>query len=177
MSSLQEQLLQAGLVDKKKAKKVKKDKAKQAKVDRRSSSPIENETQNRAKQAMSEKVEKDRKLNAERNAEAQRKAIIAQIKQLIVTNAIRRDGDIAFNFKDGNLIKKFYISEKLQNALARGQIAVVKLNESYELVPAIIAEKISQRDASYVLSHADKTDIENDDDPYADYQIPDDLMW
>ena len=57
-------------------------------------------------------------------------------------------------------------------------IAISKLGEEYELVPANIAEKIAQRDASVILVHnqpgADQVD---EDDPYADYPIPDDLMW
>jgi uncharacterized protein YaiL (DUF2058 family) len=50
---------------------------------------------------------------------------------------------------------------------------------SYELVPAIVAEKIKQRDDSYVLVMNDKIQEETstNDDPYADFQIPDDLMW
>jgi uncharacterized protein YaiL (DUF2058 family) len=44
-------------------------------------------------------------------------------------------------------------------------------------VPAVVADKIKQRDESVVLSQqAVNTDID-EDDPYADYQIPDDLMW
>ncbi|WP_045860667.1 DUF2058 domain-containing protein [Teredinibacter purpureus] len=177
MSSLQDQLLNAGLVNEKTAKKAKKDKAKKKRVDRKSSQPIIDETKEQAKKVLAEKTERDRQLNAERNAKAQQKAILAQIRQLITTNAIRRDGDIAFNFSDGKLIKKIYINGKLQDQLSRGQIAVVRLDEGYELVPAVIAEKISQRDDGAIISLAERNNTIEDDDPYADYQIPDDLMW
>lgn len=177
MSNLQDQLLKAGLVNEKKAKQVKKEKAKKNRVDRRSSQPVVDETKERAKQALAEKAERDRQLNAERDAESHKKAIIAQIKQLIVMNRIKRNGDIAYNFKDGATVKKIYINEKLQDQLARGQVAIAKLEDGYELVPAIVAEKIQQRDTSFILSLAEKSTDIDEEDPYADYQIPDDLMW
>jgi len=54
----------------------------------------------------------------------------------------------------------------------------VKLGDKYELVPTPVAEKIQQRDVSYVITQVLSAPIETDEeDPYADYQIPDDLMW
>lgn len=178
MSSLQDQLLKAGLVDAKEAKKVKKQKAKQAKVQRKSSQPAVDETRERAKQAQAEKAERDRQLNQQRNADAERKALKAQVRQLIEMNQIRRDGDLPYNFKDGTTIKKIHVTAALQDSLARGQIAIVKLGETYQLVPAGVADKISQRDPESVIAKAEKSQqTMEEDDPYADYQIPDDLMW
>jgi uncharacterized protein YaiL (DUF2058 family) len=52
------------------------------------------------------------------------------------------------------------------------------LGGEYELLPAAAAEKIMQRDASViVLLNRDERATVDEDDPYADYQIPDDLMW
>ncbi|MDX2350229.1 MAG: DUF2058 family protein, partial [Porticoccus sp.] len=64
------------------------------------------------------------------------------------------------------------------NQLSKGLIAVVRLNDQYELVPAVVADKISQRDESIVLvqNQANKDDS-GEDDYYADFKIPDDLMW
>jgi uncharacterized protein YaiL (DUF2058 family) len=46
-----------------------------------------------------------------------------------------------------------------------------------ELVPRVIADKIAERDPGLVVRvNKTKTEID-DDDPYAAYQIPDDLMW
>ena len=74
-------------------------------------------------------------------------------------------------------IKKIYVSASVQTDLVRGRLAIVKLGEEYELVPAPVADKISQRDEGYVLSQQAATQEVDEDDPYADYQIPDDLMW
>ena len=179
MSSLQDQLLKAGLVDAKKAKQAKKDKRKADKVQKKSKQAVVDETKVQAQQAREEKAQRDRELNAERQAEAERKAVAAQIKQLIQMNQQSKgDGDIAYNFTDGKQIKKIYVSDAVQKQLTRGRLAIVKLEEDYQLVPFPVAEKIAQRDESMVIAVSEKSDdIMEEDDPYADYQIPDDLMW
>lgn len=180
MSSLQDQLLKAGLVDEKKAKKVKNDKRKATKQQHKSKAVVVDETKAAAAQARAEKAERDRRLNEDRKAEAERKAIAAQIKQLIEMNRQPKgaggSGEVAYNFTDGKQIKKIYVSEEVQGLLTRGRLAIVKLGKGYELVPAPVAEKISQRDESYVIAQAVAQEVD-EDDPYADYQIPDDLMW
>lgn len=178
MSSLQDQLLKAGLVDNKKAKQTKKEKAKQARVQHRSRQPGIDEAKAAAQRARQEKAERDRQLNAERHAAAQEKAIQAQIRQLISLNLQARNGDTAYNFTDGTKVKSLYASAQQVEQLSRGLLAIVRLDDNYELVPAAIAEKIAARDESVVVSQAAKaTDGPEEDDPYADYVIPDDLMW
>ena len=58
----------------------------------------------------------------------------------------------------------------------------MRFAEAYELVPAPVAAKIAMRDAALVvvLNQAQaKTNDQtaDEEDPYANYQIPDDLMW
>lgn len=178
MASLQEQLLQAGLIDKKKAKQAKQEKRKQAKQQPKGSTP-QDKTKEQALQALAEKAARDKALNRKQQMLAEKKAIQAQIIQLINSNRIdRKDGDVAYQFSDGKKIKKLYVTNLLQEQLSRGLIAICKFAEGYELVPAKIAEKIKQRDeaAIVLLNTIDKNAVE-EDDPYADYQIPDDLMW
>ncbi len=178
MASLQDQLLQAGLVDKRKAKKLNKEQRKEAKV--RHKGPLQpDENKEQAKRALQEKADRDRQLNKQQQAEAQRKAIKAQIIQLIQMNRIARErGDIAYQFKDGNTIKKLYVTQQLQKDLINGRLAIAKLANGYELLPAPAAEKILQRDASViVLLNRDERPMVDEDDPYAAFQIPDDLMW
>jgi uncharacterized protein YaiL (DUF2058 family) len=46
------------------------------------------------------------------------------------------------------------------------------------VVPKAVADKIHQRDARYVIvSNTVSAETAAEDDPYADYKIPDDLMW
>ena len=61
--------------------------------------------------------------------------------------------------------------------LIAGRLVIVCQGESVELVPRVIADKIAERDPSLVV-RVNKSSSEIDaDDPYADYKIPDDLMW
>lgn len=178
MASLQDQLLQAGLVDKKKASKLNKEQRKEAKV-RHKGPPQPDEGKEQAKRALLEKAERDRQLNKQQQAEADRKAIQAQIIQLIQLNRIARErGEVAYQFKDGTTIKKIYVTAQLQKDLINGRLAIAKLANDYELLPAAAAEKIMQRDARIiVVLNRDEQAPVDADDPYADYQIPDDLMW
>lgn len=173
--SLQEQLMKSGLIDKKKAKKIKT----AQRISKRDQSEKIDEDKLRTKEALRAKTERDKELNRKKNEKASEKAVLAQIKQLIHSNQIdNTDGEISYQFSDGKSIKKIYINELLQTQLINGLIAITKLEESYLLVPRVIAEKISQRDAAFVIV-LNKNEIEeiDENDPYADYKIPDDLMW
>ncbi len=177
MSSLKDQLLNAGLVNKKQLQQAKKQKHQQK---QQGQTIADQETRQRVELAKAEKIARDRALNQQRKQAAEQKAIVAQIRQLIETNQVRCDnGEVAYNFTDGTKIKRLHLTEPLVNELSRGLLAIVKQDDSYTLVPKKVAERIAQRDASIVLvCHSPDAKADQDeDDPYADYQIPDDLMW
>lgn len=178
MASLQDQLLQAGIVDQKKAKAIKKEKHKKARQQPKGTAQID-ETKEQARRALAEKSNRDRQINKQQQAEAEKKAINAQIIQLIKMNRVNRQGgEIAYQFSDGKKIKKLYVTTPLQQQLIKGQLAIASLGADYELVPTAVAQKIRQRNESViVLLNSDQTTELVEDDPYADYQIPDDLMW
>jgi hypothetical protein len=179
--SLQEQLLKAGLTDEKTVKQANKAKRKQKKQQRHSKEKPVDEVKEQAAQALAEKTQRSRELAQQQNAQAEKKAIAAQIRQLIELNKQSRQGaEIPYNFTDGKHIKKLFVNAQMQAHLANGKLAIVKLGESYELVPGPVAEKVSQRDADLVILHNNAgatAEVEAEDDPYADYKIPDDLMW
>lgn len=173
-SSLQNQLLKAGLTDSKRAKKVHQQKLEEGKK-------AAEEVKEQVRLAQQAKAERDKELNRQKKEELERKAIGAQIRQLIDMNKIdRQKADVAYQFTDHNKIKKLYVTELLLSQLVKGQIAVVRFADAYELVPARVAEKIAQRDADSIVvlnvPGAHETAVA-EDDPYADYKIPDDLMW
>jgi len=178
--SLQEQLMGTGLVDKKKAKSIQKEKRDKRKQAPKGKLQVD-EVKLRTEQQQHEKVEHDRLLNKRRVEEQERKAIKAQIKQLILKNAISREGgNVGFQFADNKKIKKIFITEEQQKHLMRGQLAITILEEEYYLVPKGVAEKVSERDGD-AISYLDETrsnaHIKVEEDPYKDYEIPDDLMW
>ena len=184
MVSLKDQLLKAGLVDAKKAKQVDKDKRKEAKVARRSNEEQVDEIKQSAEQARQAKAERDRELNRQRDMELQQKAIAAQIKQLIENHRQAKgvkpgdDKAVDYNFSHGKHIKKIRVSPLVQEQIVRGVLVVVALGDGYELVPRIVADKIAQRDpAAIVVANTKPSQQQDEDDPYKDYVIPDDLMW
>ncbi len=177
VKSLQEQLLGAGLVDKKKLKETQKQQRKEKKKQPKGQQQVD-EQKRLAQEALAKKAERARELNLKKNAEAEQKAIQAQIKQLIETNRISRSGEINYQFTDGGKIKRLLVDDTQQNQLVKGIIRIVKSAESYALVPKLVAEKIAQRDEAAIMVLNTKVDSAVDeDDPYADYQVPDDLMW
>ena len=176
--SLQDQLLKAGLVDNKQANKIKKNKLKQTKQKQKNKIEARDEAKLAAQRAQTEKAERDRQLNRQRKAEAERKAIAAQVRQLIEMNRQSRDGgDIDYSFTDGTLIKRIAVTGTQLKQLSNGSLCIVKLDEQYELIPTLVAEKIQQRDGHTQILSNPATETPDEDDPYADFQVPDDLMW
>lgn len=178
--SLQDQLLKAGLVDEKKAKKVKQAKQKQEKLKRKNKAVTVDEAKLAAEKAHAEKVERDRMLNLQRKQEAEQRAITAQIRQLIEMNRQEKNtGDIPYNFTDGSKVTHIYVDERQRKLLSNGHLAIVRLDGQYELVPTTVSEKIALRDGSYLVycNRGKEETVVDEEDPYAQFQVPDDLMW
>ncbi len=176
--SLQDQLRKAGLVNEKQLKKAQRVKHAQE-MERKAHGAADDDPVLAAQRARAEKGARDRALNEERDRQISAKALAAQIRQLIELNRQPRDdADIAFNFKDRRAIRKMLVTRRQQDGLAGGRLAIVKLDDRYELVPAAVATKIRQRDATTVILCNDSPNTESDaDDPYAKFKIPDDLDW
>jgi uncharacterized protein len=181
MVSLQEQLLKAGLVDKKKVKLVNQDLSKQKKIERRTGAETVNESREAALETQRKNAERARELNAQRDAAAAQKAVKAQIAQLVQVNKQPRGkngkGDIAYNFTHGTKIERIYVSEQVQKHLVAGRLVIVFLAGNYELVPKVIGEKIAERDPTSVIQVKQAVSEPDADDPYAEFQIPDDFTW
>lgn len=178
MSSLQDQLLKAGLTTKDKANKAKGAKRKQQKIARKQKQPQVDESKLAAEKAMAEQAERARELNQQKNAKAEEKALFAQVKQLVESNQQTYGKPaISFNFSDSGAIKKIEVSNEIHRHLSNGLLAIAKINNQFFLVPKLIAEKIMQRREDIIITLNDRVEEVDEDDPYADYQIPDDLMW
>jgi len=178
MVSLQDQLLKAGLVDKKKVKLANQDKSKQKKVELRTGTQSVDEVRLAALETQRKNAERARELNAQRDADAGQKAIVAQIAQMVQQNRQGKgNGDIAYNFTHDKKIERIHVSAAVQAHLVAGRLVIVVQNGAVELVPRIIADKIAERDPSLVVRVNKASTAVDEDDPYAAYQIPDDLMW
>lgn len=177
-NSFGDQFLKAGLVNKSQIDQAKKAKSKQQKLKQKQKVEVVDEAAIAARQDAEARAARDRELNRQRKEEAERRAVQAQIRQLIELNRLpREEGDIGYNFQDGAAIRKIHVTPPVHDKLSRGLLAIVRLDERYEIIPAVVAEKIMLRDAGCIVSHAAACPEAGEDDAYADYKVPDDLMW
>jgi hypothetical protein len=177
-NSLQEQLLKAGLVSEHRLKETRTDKRKTVKQPGGRAAAADDPARRAAAEAQAEKARKDRELNLRQQEEAQQRARENDIRQLIHAHrVVREGGDLAYNFTDGTTLKRLYVNRDQHARLVDGRLALVRQDTFYELVPTQIALRLRERDASLVLVHNQSTAKPAADDPYAEFQVPDDLMW
>lgn len=179
-NTLQDQLLRAGIIDKQKAQEANGKRRKKQKLKNKGVVPDNDGGSEAARAAQAEKIARDRELNRLKQEEIEKKAIAAQIRQLIELNRLsREDGETRFNFVDGKTVQNIYVSEEVFLQLGRGWLSVVKFEDGYEVVPTVVADKIDERDNTAVITHqqSDQAKEGGEDDPYADFKVPDDLMW
>jgi len=177
--SLQDQLLKAGLASKQQAKQAKQQKRKKAKQQKSGQAVDENQQQREQLEAARQaKAARDRELNLKRQQDQAEKATLSEVRQLIEAHRVGlpKDSDLRYNFAHGSTIHHLYVDSKQLEQLARGQLRIACYEGVYSLVPGDIAERIEQRLQDIILPRP-VDDTPADDDPYADYAIPDDLMW
>ncbi len=169
--SLQEQMLKAGLVNEKKLKKAKKG-SKKSRVQAR-------EVKAAVEESKRQQQERDKELSEQQNQARLSKELKSQIKQLVEMNKIDLgDGEIKYNFTDGTLVKSLYVVETVRKQLVSGVLAIARFNDGYAVIPSAVANKIAQRDEETIIDQKEpESDIPAEDDPYADFVVPDDLMW
>lgn len=180
-NSLQDELLKAGLVSQEQVQKANKAKRSQK---RQQPKPKKGKAKKPALtpeqiQAREEKSARDRELNQRRDEARRQREIAAQIKQLVDANRhppSDPENDVPFYFENKGKVKTIHVGPHTRDLIAKGRLVIVNANGKFELVPPDIAEKIRQRNPSLVID-LPKEEKPDGDDPYADYQVPDDLMW
>ena len=180
----QEQFLKAGLVSKDQVKKANQAKAKKQHQQKkqRSRKQLQAEDQKaamQARKAVQQKAERDRELNRKKQDQAQLKAISKEIDQLIRDHQVKRDDscDIAYNFEHRDKVRRIYVNAEIKQGIVAGKLGIARIEGRYELVPLDVARKIQQRNDKRVVLFEAEQQTRHDNDPYADYQVPDDLMW
>ena len=178
---LQEQLIKAGLAKKSKVAEV----AREQEKARRAKGPsAPGEIQLEAERVRADKVERDRSLAAERKAKARITELRAQARQIIQDKQVPRSGESEYRFTADGAIRSLLVSEDLRKKLSGGALVIARLGEGYALLPRAATEKVRERDASLiVLDHGQPLGCEpspassDDDAYYAQFQVPDDLVW
>jgi uncharacterized protein YaiL (DUF2058 family) len=175
----QDQLLKAGLVTKKQVQKAQQDKSRNKKQQHAKKEIVVDENKIKIQKAAAEKAARDRELNRKKQEQAKQKAISIEINQLITNNCLARDEscDIIYNFEHDKKIKRIYVNAEMKQQIIRGKLGIARIEGRYELVPQTVAEKIQQRNEKRVVIFNETVQTKSDNDPYADYKIPDDLIW
>ena len=178
---LQEQLLKAGLVKKSKLAEVAREQHK-AKHARAASGPSEIALV--AERARAGKAERDRALSLERKAQARTMELRAQARQIIEDKKVAGAGDSEYRFTADGAIRATLVSDDQRRQLSSGLLVIVRHGERHELLPRAAGDKVRERDPGMVvLDHglgadAGPAPASSDDDAYyAQFQVPDDLVW
>jgi uncharacterized protein YaiL (DUF2058 family) len=180
--SFQEQLLQLGLVDKTKASKAKKaqhqNKKQNAKVGKKH--VVVDENALLIQQVEEKKKARARKLNLQRDAKLQKRAEDAQVKQLVEQHRLEKDDrGIAYRFTVSNKIQRIFVAKELADQLSDGRLGIVSLADQHDVLPRAILEKIQaiNNRVFVTINAASSKEGLDPEDPYAGFEVPDDLMW
>ncbi|MHB8913232.1 MAG: DUF2058 domain-containing protein [Lysobacter sp.] len=175
---LQEQLLKAGLVKKHKVAEAVREQNRQL----HSKAPAPDAAAKVDTQRLqAERAERDRALSAQRNAQVRANELRAQVRQIVESHKVKREGEIPYGFSDGGKIRNVLVNEALRAQLAQGALVIVRHDQGYELLPRAAAAMVVERDAAaIVLDHgraAAGSDQGEDDAYYKQFAVPDDLIW
>ncbi|MFD0740403.1 DUF2058 domain-containing protein [Lysobacter koreensis] len=175
---LQEQLLKAGLAKKHKVAEAVREQARQRHA-KAPAAPAADAVD--AHKLQAERAERDRALSAQRNAQARAHELRAQVKQIVDTHKVRREGEIAYAFTDAGKIRNVLVNEALRLQLASGALVIARHGDGYELLPRAAAQMVYEREAAaIVLDHGrnpSPAEPGSDDDYYSQFVVPDDLTW
>jgi len=184
MASLQDQLLKAGLTTKQKTRQANSDKRKTNKQKRsgvKHDLSLQEIVKNDLTLTKEEKAKKDSELNAEKNKQRAQKETHLRILQILQHHKFTKiAGETEYNYTFNNKVKKLSVDPVTHRALVNGRLAICGLDNITYVVTSETAEKIATLESNIILVQNDKVETDNnviEDDPYAEFQIPDDLMW
>lgn len=181
-NSLQDQLLKTGLADEKRAREIEQEKKSKGRRKQPKSKRGAEQQQKaeRQRQQQAQKAERDRALEAERQQQRQAKETADRIRQIAKDNRVdRAKGEAVYRFTLGSRIKEIQVTDDQRQRIASGELAVVAVSrKAFEVIPAAVAERIRGLDENAVkVDNRAQANESDADDPYADFPVPDDLMW
>jgi uncharacterized protein YaiL (DUF2058 family) len=181
LNPLQQQLLKAGLVKKSKAAEVARE---QHLAHHAKAAHTQTDAQREAERARADKAEHDRALETERKAQARTRELHAQARQIIEDKQVAQAGEQDYRFEAGGAIRSLRVDDALRKQLASGALVIAQSGERYALLPRAAASKVRERAPEHiVLDHGQATNdaaastTSEDDAYYAQFTVPDDLMW
>ncbi|HFE36892.1 MAG TPA: DUF2058 domain-containing protein [Gammaproteobacteria bacterium] len=164
--SLQEQLLKSGLISEERLNDVKKTAKKNHRKKKRSSPEKPKQPAQPIKPAAPADIKKQKELRAD-------------VKKLLRSHKLNdKSGEIAYNYTLNNQVKRFFVTENQQKALINGSLAIANWNGISYLINTEIVKELRALYPKIDICVVEHTNAEVDqNDPYAEYVIPDDMKW
>jgi uncharacterized protein YaiL (DUF2058 family) len=182
--SLRDQLLKAGLVTQSQAARVEQESQRkqhrQKKGGAKAESPEARAKRQKAAAAQAAKATRDRELNQARQEKAAARARAAEIRQLVDRHRLpplEGEGLEYFNFVTFRKIRRIAVNDERREKLRKGELSIVWFEGRTAMVPADVAAKIRERDEQAVIAYQEGPEEVDENDPYKDYVVPDDLVW
>lgn len=179
--TLREQLLAAGLGNKKQARQADQQQKQQQHQQAKNKTAREEQDKRAADaraKAQAAKAARDAELNRKRQENAERKERWAQIKQLIEQHRLPKpESEEYFNFIDRQKVRRITADQALRERLVAGTVMIVRCEGRYDIVLTEVAERIRERDERAVVKLNAEEPKPGDDDPYKEFVVPDDLVW
>ena len=179
MASLQEQLLKSGLANKQTANQIRSEKRKKNKAVRKrqvnEDTTLQDELSAKKEQQVQIDIQKNQVIKQALDEKSEQGKVKQMVMQLQITDFA---GELEYNYVLEGKVKRLLLNDINHNALVKGRISVCYVDGVVYILPTQAAEKIALVDEKYLVLQNDNQPAEVDeDDPYADFQIPDDLMW
>ena len=174
--SLQEQLLNSGLVNKEQLEKA----ARKKKAKNKSKPANKTRHKNaKRKQVAAKTPEKQAVAQAEIVLD---KATRVEIKKLLRANKLNdKNGEIPYNYLINNQVKRFYLNPDQLTRMTNGELVITNWNDRTYLIPSTIIKDLHKLHPTLAIASPNNENStqssEKIDEEYADYVIPDDLTW
>ena len=161
--SLQEQLLKAGMVDKKQVKQAEHEKRVQNTKKKKDGISSSDCAKIKLRQQQSEQAKQHQKLSTEQNRQRQHKANQAAAKQLIKNSQLPlEEGDVVYRYVAAGKILQIFVNQDIADKLSAGRLGLAKDDKDIVLIPADTVLKVIKRDEDSILLYNDPAQDEND---------------
>lgn len=126
--------------------------------------------------------ERNRELNQQREQARKAQEQADRIRQILSTRALPKvdldDETTRYNFQLDKRIHGLHVNAAQRAMLVGGKAGIVLFDGHYHLLPLDQAERLKALAPKRVWIAADDDSApKSEDDPYAGYEVPDDLIW
>lgn len=119
-----------------------------------------------------ERRQAERTRQAKLAEDRRRREINGRIRGIVDSGRLNcDDAQVPRHFLFRGRIRRIYVTEAQQHALARGEIGIVYLTGGYHLLDAEALEAVRRISAEHVV------DLQGGDPGEDDHPVPDDLVW